>query len=150
MKVLPNEKILLKRRRYFWPLLMIPYFKGSHTVEITGIRRRRLKFLKDVKVAQTFCTLFLTSKRLYCELIFPKIFLVEILLSDIRMIKINDKDDEVLEIEFEKCKWSWLLRLFMSGPEGDIPKNKVLLNLGEDIDKWLKSLKEYTHLKGMQ
>ncbi|MFH1588471.1 MAG: hypothetical protein ABIA76_03990, partial [Candidatus Diapherotrites archaeon] len=112
MKLLPNEKVIFKKSSIVWPLLLLPYYENSHTTVFLGFRNKKIRSIKDIKFSQGFSTVYLTNKRIYCEFLFPKIFLFEIKLTGIKKVNLNEKDHWLLEIEFTECSKGSILKSF--------------------------------------
>ncbi len=125
---------ILKKTKPGWPIIMFPYYKRSHTLVYTG-----KEWVKDVKFSVGFATLCLTERILCCKLIFPPILILEIELSDITSIsKLKDKYG-ILEIRFSRATKGLLSRFVLAG-DAAIPRDRALLNLGDELEIWYREL----------
>ncbi len=95
--------------------------------------------MKDVKFSVGFARLCLTETALYCTLIFPRLLLFEIHLSHITHVSKIEGKRGLIEIRFTNAKMSWLTRFALSGDPA-IPRNRVILNVGDDLESWLREL----------
>lgn len=129
-----NTPVILKKTSLLWPILLFPHCPRSHTVACTG---RRL--VKDVRFSAGFATLTLTVHSLRCRLVFPHLRLWEVQLGDITHLSRLKGKEELVEIRFAKSKTGWLTRLVLSGAPA-IPRDRVLLNLGDDAETWFQEL----------
>ena len=125
---------ILRKPHIFWPLVLFPYYLGSHTSVFTGRR-----FIRDVKFSSGFASLYLTEQALICRQIFPSILLLEIRLSDITQVSQLKLDEAVLEVRFNQCKLGGLAKISLSG-DAAIPRDRVLLNLGKEATDWQEAL----------
>jgi len=128
--------IVLKKTSLFWPIILFPYYKGSHTIEYTGRR-----WISDVKLSVGFARLCLTDEALSCRIIFPPLPILEIQVSDITDVAILKGKEEILEIRFKRARKGLLTRFALSG-EPKIPQDRVLLNLGSDSETWYLELRK--------
>ena len=126
--------VVLRKTNLGWPIIMFPYYERSHTVEYTG-----KEWVKDVKFAVGFATLFLTDRMLHCRLVFPRVLILEVELSDITHVSRLKDRHGILEIRFNKAKNGLLTRFALSG-DAAIPKDRVLLNLGDESEIWYHEL----------
>ena len=131
--------IILQKTNLFWPIIFFPYYERSHTIAYTGRRA-----IKDIKASFGFATLFLTESALCCRRIFPPHTIIDIQLSEITQVSRAINMDEILEIRFNKGKLGLLTRFFVTnGP--NIPKDRLLLNLGDEAGAWYRELNKRIH-----
>jgi len=128
--------MVLKKTSLFWPIILFPYYKGSHTIEYTGRR-----WISDVKLSVGFARIYLTDEALYCKMIFPPLPILEIQVSDITDVAVLKGKEEILEIRFKRARKGLLTRFALSG-EPKIPQDRVLLNLGSDSETWYLELRK--------
>jgi len=130
-----SEKIILEKRNLFWPIILFPWFKHSHTVIFTGKR-----WLKDItSVMHGFQKIYLTNKRILAQMCLPKFLIIDILLSDIEEVKYFDENKDMLLITYKNSRMSPYTKLFFRRTPPVI-SNKLLLNLGEDSEIWMDKL----------
>jgi len=127
-------KIILSKISYLLPIFLFPYYQKSHTVAFTG-----REWVKDVRFGLGFARLSLTETALSCTLIFPPLFLFEIDLSDILDVSKIEGKKGLIEVRFTNAEMGWLTRFALSSDPA-IPKNRVILNVGDDLESWLREL----------
>lgn len=136
-----DYEIVLKKTSRYYPIVLFPHHEGSNTIVFTG-----RETVRDVKFGVGSATLILTKKTLSCRLNVLRLLVLRVELSDISRITGMEGKEGVLEIHFRKAQEGFVTRMALSG-EPDIPRGKVLLNLGEDLDRWRKELTRRTGLK---
>ncbi len=129
-----KSKILLSKVSYFWPVALFPYSPKSHTLQYTG-----REWVKDVKAAFGFSRLSLTESALCCTFIFPRLLLFEIALLDILNVSKVEGKEGLIEVRFTQAKMGWFVRFALSGDPA-IPRDRVILNVGESLESWLREL----------
>ena len=128
--------IVLKKTNLFWPIILFPYYRDSHTIEYTGQRA-----IRDVKFSVGFARLILTDRTLYCRLIFPPLPILEVQVCDITHVAMLEGKEGILEIRFMRGRKGLLTRLVLSG-DPKIPQDRALLNLGKDSETWCRELRK--------
>ena len=136
--------ILRQAVRLFFPLLLIPYMRGSYTRGMIGLRKGAPIFLKDIKASQSQCRLILTPQSLRCDKLFPKWLLIEIPLTAITSVRQHPQVPELLEVRYEQASKGRLLRFVTSGTPGVVPQGVVYFNLGDQTAAWLSELRRLT------
>jgi hypothetical protein len=132
-----SEKIIFKKRNFLWPIILFPYPQGfrSHQALFTGRR-----FIKDCKFGVGFTEVYLTTKRILAQLLFPKVLIVEILLSDVIEVKYFDEKKDVIEIIYRNSRISPMIKLCAFSGAPTAVSDKILLNLGKDCNIWINKL----------
>jgi len=129
-----TDRIILSKTSYLWPIALFPHFEGSHTLVFAG-----RNWAKDVRFSIGFARLCLTETVLSCRLIVLPLLLFEIALSNILAVsEIADKSG-LIDIRFTSATLGSLGRLALTGDPA-IPRNRVILNLGDDLETWLREL----------
>jgi len=131
---------LLSKTSWFWPVALFPYYERSHTAAYTGT-----EWVKDVKMSIGFARLCLTEESLSCTLLFPRFRLFEIALSDISAFSMVEGKKGLLEVRYQRAHLSWWTRFCLSGDPA-VPRDRVVLNLGDELDRWLGELSRLTGL----
>lgn len=121
------------------PVAMFPYYERSHTVAYAG---RRAGGVRDVKFAAGFARLCLDEESVFCKLLFPPVLLFGIRLDDITGLS-KVEETGLLEVRFSKCALGRLTRFALSR-KPDIPRDRVILNLGDDLDAWIAEISART------
>jgi len=67
------------------------------------------------------------------------LFLFEIDLSDILDVSKIEGKKGLIEVRFTNAEMGWLTRFALSSDPA-IPKNRVILNVGDDLESWLREL----------
>lgn len=129
-----ESKIILKKTSHFWPIVLFPHYQKSHATAYTGRR-----FLKDIKFSVGFATIVLTNQWLRCHLIFPRFLVLEVQLRDILHLTRLEGKEGILEIRFSERRLGWLTRFALSGDPA-VPRDRILLNLGKEADRWFQEL----------
>ena len=127
-------KTILTKTSYIWPIALFPHHERSHTAAFTG-----REWVKDVRFGAGFARLNLTETTLSCMLIFPPLLLFEINLADISGLRVVEGKRGLLEIRFTKARLGWLATFALYGDPA-IPRNRVILNVGDDWETWLQEL----------
>ncbi|HEX9795515.1 MAG TPA: hypothetical protein VGA52_00850 [Anaerolineales bacterium] len=136
--------VIRQATRYLFPLLLIPYMRGSHTRGMIGLRRGSPIFLKDIKAAQSQCQLVLTPDGLRCDKLFPRWLLIEIPLTAITSVRQHPHVPELLEVRYDQASKGRLLRFVTSGTPGAVPQGVVYFNLGDQTADWLRQIRQLT------
>jgi hypothetical protein len=132
-----SESIVLKKRNLFWPIILFPYSQGSHSHSWYFTGRR---FIKDCKFGVGFTKVYLTTKRILVQLLFPKVLIVDILLSDVIKVKYFDEKKDIIEIAYKNSKISPMTKLYAFSGAPIAVSDKILLNLGKDCSIWMNKL----------
>jgi hypothetical protein len=135
-----DYKIVLKKTTRHWPIVLFPHHTGSNTIVFTG-----KETVRDVKFGVGSATLILTSRALSCRLNVLRLLVLRVELEDIQTITRMDGKEGILEIHFDKAQEGFVTKMALSG-ESDIPRGRVLLNLGEDLERWRQELLARTGL----
>lgn len=138
---LDRENIELEATRFVFPLLLVPYMKGSHTRGIIGLRNGSPLWVKDIKASQSQCRLILTRDVLRCDKLFPRWLLIEIPRAAITSVREHPMAPELLEVRFEQAHKGRLLRFLISGTPGAVPEGIVFFNLGSETPRWIDALR---------
>ena len=133
--VSPASSVLLERRSYFWPIVLFPHYENSHTVAFTGRHN-----LKDVKFSAGFVRLTMSDTALECRLLFPTFPIFQIRLADITDVGTVEGKEGLVFVHFSKARLGWPARFALSG-DSAIPKDRVLLDLGDAWQEWLETLR---------
>ena len=135
-----SAKHILVVRRWFLPLALVPYAKGSHTANLLGWQGRRPRWIKDVKAAFNFSTARLNDDHLRIETFFPWRWLVlEIAREDIVGADINAQDAGVVDIRFRDALRGRYYRMASAG--GDVVRDRVMLNIGDEAADWVAAIR---------
>jgi hypothetical protein len=132
-----SEKVVFKKRNLFWPIILFPYPQGFHSHQAWFTGRR---FVKDCKFGAGFTEVYLTTKRILAQLIFPKLLIVEILLSDIIEVKYFDEKRDIIEIAYKNSRISPMIKLCAFSGAPVAVSDKILFNLGKDCNIWINKL----------
>jgi hypothetical protein len=129
-----DYNVVLRKMTRYWPIVLFPHHADSNTIVFTG-----KETVRDVKFGVSSATLILTSRTLSCRLNVLRFLVLRVELSDITRISRMEGKDGILEIHFKKAQEGFVTRMALSG-EPDIPRGRVLLNLGSDLEKWKQEL----------
>jgi hypothetical protein len=140
---LENESdytVVLKKTTRYWPIMLFPHHPKSNTIVFTG-----RETVRDVKFGVGSATLILTSRAVSCRLNVLRLLVLRVELSDILKVTRMDGKEGILEVHFKKAQEGFVTKMALSG-EPDIPRGRILLNLGEDLDRWEQELLARTGL----
>ncbi len=127
-------KIILSKTSCFWPIALFPHFERSHTLVFAG-----RDWAKDVRFSIGFACLCLTETVLSCRLVFPPLLLFEIEPSNVLAVSKIEEKEGLIDIRFTNAKLGWLTRFALSGDPA-IPRNRVILNVEDDLESGLREL----------
>jgi hypothetical protein len=137
-----DDRILLQAKRFIFPLLLIPYKRGSFTRGMIGFRDGSPVFVKDIKASQSQCRLTLSSRGLICIKLFPRWLLIDIPAASIRSVRAHPHLPDLMEIRFDQAKKGRMLRFLTSGTPGAVPEGVVYFNLGKEAPRWIEEVRQ--------
>jgi hypothetical protein len=135
-----DYRIVLKKTTRYWPIVLFPHHAKSNTIVFTG-----KETVRNVKFGVGSATLILTSRALSCRLNVLRLLVLRVELQNIRRITRMDGKEGILEIHFNEAQEGFVTKMALSG-ESDIPRGRVLLNLGDDLERWRQELLARTGL----
>ena len=139
-----EERVLLEKTRYFFPLLLVPIMKGTLSRGMIGFRKGSPVYVRDIKASQSQCRLELTEHSLRCIKLIPRLLLIDIPRSAIRSVRLHPRIKDLLEVRFDEAEKGRFLRFLMFGNPGAVPQDVVYFNLGEEATQWLDALRSST------
>jgi len=131
-----DNSTILRKTSFFWPIILFPSYERSQTIVYTGRGPG-----KDIKFSAGFARLTLTDSILRCRLIFPPLLILEVEFSDIIGVSRLEGKEGIVEIRFNKGRKGWLTRFGLSG-DSTIPRDRALLNPGDEWETWYRELTE--------
>lgn len=137
-----GNPVLLQMQRFIFPLLLVPYRKGSFTRGLIGLRNGSPIFAKDIKASQSQCRLTLTGRGLRCDKLLPRWLLIDIPAESIQSVRVHPFLPELMEVRFEQATKGRMLRFLTSGTPGAVPEGVIYFNLGKDIGPWIRSVRK--------
>lgn len=137
-----RDQVLLQATRYVFPLLLVPYKRGSFTRGLIGFRDAAPVFVKDIKAAQSQCQLTLSPRGLTCVKIFPRWLLIDIPAASIVSARTHPHLPDLMEIRFDEAIKGRMLRFLTSGTPGAVPEGVIYFNLGKDAPRWIKMVRQ--------
>ena len=129
-----DYRVVLKKTTRYWPIVLFPHHANSNTIVFTG-----KETVRDVKFGVSSATLILTSRALSCRLNVLRLLVLRVELHDIERIARMDGKEGILEIHFKDSQEGFVTKMALSG-EPEIPRGRILLNLGEDLERWKQEL----------
>ena len=129
-----DYSIVLKKTTRYWPIVLFPHHADSNTIVFTG-----RETVRDVKFGVSSATLILTSRTLSCRLNVLRFLVLRVELNDITRISRMEGKEGILEIHFRKAQEGFVTKMALSG-EAEIPRGRILLNLGDDLVRWQQEL----------
>lgn len=137
-----DGETLLQAQRLVFPLLLIPYRRGSFTRGIIGFRDGSPVFAKDIKASQSQCRLSLRRDGLRCDKLFPRWLLIDIPAAAIESVRAHPHLPDLMEIRFQFATKGRMLRFLTSGTPGAVPEGVVYFNLGKDTPRWIEAVRK--------
>ena len=131
----PDERILLQAVRTIWPLVLFPASRGgSSSRAFTGHR-----WVVGIKTGVAFSRLYLTNKRLFAQLLFPSIDIIDIDRAHVRSVGYVDRQHDLIGIRYTARRVSPLTKLlaFTGTPASS---DLLFLNVGAESQRWLEAL----------
>ena len=131
----PDERILLQTMRMVWPLIMFPASRGDSSSRIFTGRR----WIMGIKTGVAFCRLYLTNKRLFAQMLFPSLDIIDIDRAHVRSVGYVDRQRDLIGIRYTARRVSPLTKLvaFTGTPASH---DLLFLNVGAESQRWLEAL----------